>query len=55
MWSQGTLAMMIWLSAGFQPIRADYGSKGIERGINTYWIRSNVHQSLKIIKEIEKF
>jgi len=47
--------MMIWVSAGSQPIRADYGSMGTERGINTYWISSNVHQSLKSEKEISKF
>ena len=47
--------MMIWVSAGFRPIRADYGSMGTGRGINTFLIRSNVHQSLKSKKEIGKF
>ena len=52
MLSERTLAMMIWVRAGSQPMRADYGSMGTERGINTYWISSNVHQSLKSEKEI---
>ena len=33
MLSERTLAMMIWVSAGFQPIRADYGSMGTENEI----------------------
>ena len=46
---------MIWVSADFRPIKVDYGSMGTESGINTYWIRPNIHQSLKNKKEIEKF